>query len=105
MKREIIKRTVFLLGCILAFAGDCYAQTDMPRTPRNTGPDTLGAGPTSSAPGMMNYGPPKGASETTDARGVTTKSPVDTKAPAHEPSDTKPPLDQGNENFDPSGRM
>jgi hypothetical protein len=39
-------------------------------------PATSGAGPTSGAPGLYNYDPPKDGSVTTDARGVTTVQPT-----------------------------
>jgi len=55
-------------------------------------PATSGAGPTSGAPGQLNYDPPKGGSATTDSRGVTTTQPQST---APETKDV--PLDRGNE--------
>jgi hypothetical protein len=58
-------------------------------------PATVGAGPTSSAPGQTNYDPPKGTSVTTDDRGVTTTNSggEDQKSKGVRP-------DRGNESYD-----
>jgi hypothetical protein len=58
-------------------------------------PATVGAGPTSSAPGQTNYDPPRGASVTTDDRGVTTTNSAgeDSKSKGVRP-------DRGNESND-----
>jgi hypothetical protein len=65
-----------------------------PSSPRGD-PATVGAGPTSSAPGQTNYDPPKGASVTTDDRGVTTTNSAgeDSKSKGVRP-------DRGNESYD-----
>ena len=74
-----------------SFAQQSGAQA--PAVPRDD-PATSGAGPTSGAPGQLDYDRPKGAPPTTtDSRGVTTTHP---KA-----GDAKPagqaPRDQGND--------
>jgi hypothetical protein len=58
-------------------------------------PATVGAGPTSSAPGQTNYDPPKGASVTTDDRGVTT-----TNSASEPPNSKGVRPDRGNESYD-----
>ena len=58
-------------------------------------PPTVGAGPTSSAPGQTNYDPPKGASVTTDVRGVTT-----TNSTGENPNSKDVRPDRGNESYD-----
>ena len=63
-------------------------------TPRHD-PATSGAGPTSRAPGQLDYDPPKGASVTTDQRGHTT-----TNSTSGGSTPSSPPLDQGNESMD-----
>ena len=65
-----------------------------PSSPRGD-PATVGAGPTSSAPGQTNYDPPSGASVTTDDRGVTTMNSAgeDSKSKGVRP-------DRGNESYD-----
>src|SRR5262245_33061223 len=55
-------------------------------------PATSGAGPTSSAPGQLNYDPPKGGSVTTDSKGVTTTQPKSDAAKTNEA-----PADFGND--------
>jgi hypothetical protein len=55
-------------------------------------PATSGAGPTSGAPGQLNYDPPKDGSVTTDSRGVTTTSPK-----SDNPKTDDVPRDRGNE--------
>jgi hypothetical protein len=68
--------------------------SDEPASPRGD-PATVGAGPTSSAPGQTNYDPPRGGSVTTDDRGVTTTN------PAGEDSKSKGlRRDRGNESYD-----
>jgi hypothetical protein len=57
---------VFLI-CISTFAAS--SQSQQPRSD----PADVGTGPTSTAPGEMNYGAPK-SPETTNARGETTSS-------------------------------
>jgi hypothetical protein len=52
---------------------------------------TVGTGPSSTAPGQLNYDPPKDGSVTTDDRGVTTTQP---KASAPRPH---VPVDRGND--------
>ena len=58
-------------------------------------PATSGAGPTSGAPGQLDYDSPRHGSTTTDARGVTTTAPRN-DAPK---IDDVPP-DLGNESVD-----
>lgn len=65
-----------------------------PSSPRSD-PATVGAGPTSSAPGQTNYDPPKGGSVTTDDRGVTT-----TNSTSQEPKSKSVRPDRGNESYD-----
>ena len=66
-----------------------------PAVPRDD-PATSGAGPTSGAPGQLDYDRPKEAPPTTtDSRGVTTTHP---KADDAKPAD-KAPRDQGNESM------
>lgn len=55
-------------------------------------PATSGAGPSSGAPGQLNYDPPKGGSVTTDSKGVTTTQP---KSDA--PKTNEAPADFGND--------
>jgi hypothetical protein len=54
-----------------------WAQQSAPQQPssQRDDPTTSGAGPTSGAPGQLNYDPPKSGSVTTDSRGVTTAQP------------------------------
>ncbi len=76
-----------------SFAQQSGAQP--PAVPRDD-PATSGAGPTSGAPGQLDYDRPKGAPPTTtDSRGVTTTHP---KADDAKPAD-KAPRDQGNESM------
>src|SRR5262245_6873928 len=73
-----------------------------PSSPRDD-PATVGAGPTSSAPGQTNYDPPKGASVTTDDRGVTTTNSADEDSKS---KGVRP--DRGNESYDataPDGKL
>jgi hypothetical protein len=65
-----------------------------PSSPRGD-PATVGAGPTSSAPGQTNYDPPKGASVTTDDRGVTT---TNSAGEGSKSKGVRP--DRGNESYD-----
>ena len=58
-------------------------------------PATSGAGPTSGAPGQLDYDSPKHGSTTTDARGVTTTAPR-----SDTPKTDDVPLDLGNESVD-----
>ena len=61
------------------------------RSLQRADPATVGAGPTSTAPGQLNYDPPKDGSVSTDARGVTTTHP---NASAPRPN---VPVDHGND--------
>jgi hypothetical protein len=76
-----------------SFAQQSGAQP--PAAPRDD-PATSGAGPTSGAPGQLDYDRPKGAPpSTTDSRGVTTTHP---KAGDAKPAE-QAPRDQGNESM------
>jgi hypothetical protein len=80
----------------LVSAAASQAQQSEPSAPPRGDPATVGAGPTSSAPGQTNYDPPKGgASVTTDDRGVTTTNSAgeDSKSKGVRP-------DRGNESYD-----
>jgi hypothetical protein len=72
---------------------------EQPALPRDD-PATSGAGPTSGAPGQLKYDLPKGGSNTTDARGVTTLAP---KTDGPKPDDV--PADPGNGSFDAAPRL
>jgi hypothetical protein len=72
------------LGALVGVAVLCasswttaWAQQSAPQQPpsQRDDPATSGAGPTSGAPGQLNYDPPKGGSVTTDSKGVTTTQP------------------------------
>ena len=71
-----------------------WAQQNAPQQPpsQRDNPATSGAGPTSGAPGQLNYDPPKGGSVTTDSKGVTTTQP---KSDA--PKTNEAPADFGND--------
>ena len=56
-------------------------------------PATSGAGPTSGAPGQLNYDPPKGGSVTTDSKGVRRT----TQPKSDAPKTNEAPADFGND--------
>ena len=60
-------------------------------------PATSGAGPTSGAPGLLNYDPPKGGSVTTDSKGVTTTQPKSDAPKTDAPKTNEAPADFGND--------
>ncbi len=81
------------LPATTSFAQQSDAQP--PAVPRDD-PATSGAGPTSGAPGQLDYDRPKGSPPTTtDSRGVTTTHPKADDAKVTR----KPPLDQGNDSM------
>jgi hypothetical protein len=63
-------------------------------------PATSGAGPTSGAPGQLNYDPPKDGSVTTDSRGVATTNPK-----SDNPKTDDVQRDPGNESVGATPRM
>jgi hypothetical protein len=71
-----------------------WAQQSTPQQPpsQRDDPTTSGAGPTSGAPGQLNYDPPKGGSVTTDSKGVTTTQPK-----SDPPRTNSAPADFGND--------
>jgi hypothetical protein len=89
--------TAAALTLVLAAASQAQHSEPSSRQPVLHGgdPATVGAGPTSSAPGQTNYDPPRGASVTTDDRGVTTTNSAgeDSKSRGVRP-------DRGNESYD-----
>ncbi len=95
-----------LMGRVLVFASiamSCaisWAQ-EAPRQPpvQRDDPATSGAGPTSGAPGQLNYAAPKAGSVTTDTRGVTTAQPNRNGAKTNDP-----PLDRGNDGVGTTGQ-
>src|SRR5262245_26151465 len=93
-----VRWTDALIGIALLIAPGGMSwpqQSNPPQSPsQRDDPATSGAGPTSGAPGLRNYDPPKGGSVTTDSRGVTTFQPSQSKPKADAP------LDQGNESVD-----
>jgi hypothetical protein len=82
------------LTLLSAAASQAQPSSHEPSWPRGD-PATVGAGPTSSAPGQTNYDPPKGASVTTDDRGVTT-----TNSAGEDPKRKGVRPDRGNESYD-----
>jgi hypothetical protein len=81
-----------------------WAQQSAPQQPpsQRDDPATAGAGPTSGAPGQLNYDPPKSGSVTTDSKGVTTTQPNSDahKSDAHKsdaPKTNEAPADFGND--------
>jgi hypothetical protein len=89
--------TAAALTLVSAAASQAQQGEPLSRQPTLQGgdPATVGAGPTSSAPGQTNYDPPRGASVTTDDRGVTTTNSggEDSKSKGVRP-------DRGNESYD-----
>jgi hypothetical protein len=69
------------------------SESQQPSSQRHD-PATVGAGPTSRAPGQLDYDPPKDGSVTTDTTGVTTRHP-NSNAPR-----TDVPIDRGNDSAD-----
>ena len=63
-------------------------------------PATSGAGPTSRAPGQLDYDSPKDGFVTTDSRGVTTTNPK-----SDSPKTNDIPRDRGNESMGTTPRM
>jgi hypothetical protein len=94
-------RSFTLVALICAWATESSAQQSGPTSPQHHDPATVGAGPTSSAPGQTNYDPPKGAPVTTDDRGVTTPSSTNDRSTSGAVR-----RDQGNESYDaaPDGK-
>jgi hypothetical protein len=94
-----------LVALICACATASAAQQSEPAPqqplPQRHDPATVGAGPTSSAPGQTNYDAPKNAPVTTDDRGVTT-----TNSPSDHSTGAGVRRDQGNESYDaaPDGK-
>lgn len=81
-----------------------WAQQSGPQQPppQRDDPATSGAGPTSGAPGQLNYDPPKGGSVTTDSKGVTTTQPKSDVPKSAAPKSDAPkagdvPIDYGND--------
>jgi hypothetical protein len=94
--------TLAALICAWATAAPAQQSTPTPQpSPQRHDPATVGAGPTSNAPGQTNYDPPKGAPVTTDDRGVTT-----TNSPSGGSTGGGMRRDQGNESYDaaPDGK-
>jgi len=85
------------LALVSVTASQAQQSEPSPRQPllQRGDPATVGAGPTSSAPGQTNYDPPKGASVTTDDRGVTTTNPA-----GEDPKSKGVRPDRGNESYD-----
>jgi hypothetical protein len=92
MTNKIALFTAAALTLVSATAS--RAQQHEPSSQRSD-PATVGAGPTSTAPGQTNYDPPKGASVTTDDRGVTT-----TNSAGEDPKSKGVRPDRGNESYD-----
>jgi len=97
-------RSFTSVALICAWATAAAAQQSAPTpqpSPQRHDPATVGAGPTSGAPGQTNYDPPKGAPVTTDDRGVTTPS-----SPNDRATGGGMRRDQGNESYDaaPDGK-
>ena len=93
MTKKIHLFTAAALTLVSAVASQ--AQQSEPSAPQRGDPATVGAGPTSSAPGQTNYDPPKGASVTTDDRGVTTRN-----STGEDPKSKGVRPDRGNESYD-----
>jgi hypothetical protein len=89
--------TAAALTLVSAAASQAQQGEPLSRQPTLQGgdPATVGAGPTSSAPGQTNYDPPKGASVTTDDRGVTT---TNSAGEGSKSKGVRP--DRGNESYD-----
>jgi hypothetical protein len=84
------------LGCTPGISTHSLAEQSSPLQPplQRDDPATSGAGPTSGAPGLYNYDPPKEGSTTTDARGVTTTQPKSSS-----PKSNATPRDLGNDSI------
>ena len=76
-----------------------WAQQSAPQqpAPQRDDPATSGAGPTSGAPGQLNYDPPKSGSVTTDSKGVTTTQPKSDEPKSDAPKANEAPVDFGND--------
>jgi hypothetical protein len=94
------------LGALVGAAALCAsswttagAQQSAPQQPpaHRDDPATSGAGPTSGAPGQLNYDPPKGGSVTTDSKGVTTTQPNSDAHKSNAPKASDAPADFGND--------
>jgi hypothetical protein len=94
-------RSFVLIALICACATASAAQQSEQPSPQRHDPATVGAGPTSRAPGETHYDAPKGAPVTTDDRGVTT-----TNSPSDRSTGAGVRRDQGNESYDaaPDGK-
>ena len=95
MRLKIRSSGAFIGAALLCASGTMsWAQQSGPQQPplQRDDPATVGAGPTSGAPGQYNYDPPKGGSVTTDAKGVTTTHP-NTNVPQNKDA----PIDRGND--------
>src|SRR5262245_51367300 len=95
MAKPISLFTAAALALVSVTAARAQQHSSHEPSSRRGDPATVGAGPTSSAPGQTNYDPPKGASVTTDDRGVTTTNSAgeDSKSKGVRP-------DRGNESYD-----
>jgi hypothetical protein len=94
---------VFVAACVLwSSSMVSLAQQNTSQQPplQRHDPATSGAGPTSRAPGQLDYDSPKDGSTTTDARGVTTTAP---RSDAPKADDVPPDL--GNESVGATPRM
>src|SRR5262245_10586938 len=97
MANKIPLFTAAALALVSATASQAQQSEPSPRPPslQRDDPATVGAGPTSSAPGQTNYDPPNGASVTTDDRGVTTRN-----STSEDPKSKGVRPDRGNESYD-----
>ena len=79
-----------------------WAQQSAPPQPpsQRDDPATSGAGPTSGAPGQLNYDPPKSGLVTTDSRGVTTAQPKSDAPKSDAPKTNAAPADFGNDSVE-----
>src|SRR5262245_46948702 len=73
----LIGAALLSVGCGVSGGVSRAEQSAPPQPPvQRDDPATSGAGPTSGAPGQLDYNPPKGSPPaTTDSRGVTTRHP------------------------------
>jgi hypothetical protein len=96
---KILVATCLLWSSAMAAWAQGNTSSQQPFLERHD-PATSGAGPTSGAPGQLDYGSPKDGSTTTDARGVTTTAP---RSDAPKTDDVPP--DPGNESVGATPRM
>lgn len=95
MTNKIALFTAAALTLVSATASRAQQPSSHEPSSQRSDPATVGAGPTSTAPGQTNYDPPKGASVTTDDRGVTT-----TNSAGEDPKSKGVRPDRGNESYD-----